>query len=160
MSNVTHNITDTELRGKLEKSYIDPNQKKELVPLISEMTDQERLELIALINQSNEEAIQANEKYEKRVGEINKEYEGKINNLVKETTENAYKEAEKAETNKEAEVLNAVEGEIISAENSAQVTKTAKHKGHALHNLFLIILILLIIGGGALYALQMLSNIK
>ena len=162
MAESVSNITNTELLNKLEKSSIDPNQKKELEAVIPEMTDQERQELIALINQSNEDTEKAEQVYQEKVGELNKEYEGKMNNLVKKSTEKAFKEYENTEKKEETEILNEVEGEIVNipaSPNPTAKSATATKKKHTLRNLFLLFLFLAILAGAALYGIQYLSNL-
>jgi hypothetical protein len=153
----TLSITNTELLNRLQKSFIDSNQKKELATLIPEMTDGERKELIALINQSNEEAAKANSEYQAKVANLNKEYEIKMNNLVKESTESAFKDYEKKEKTEEVETLKAFEGEIVTISDPVMTSSDTVKKKHTFRNLFLIFLVLALLSGVALYALNYLS---
>jgi len=161
MPNNILTITNADLKDQLEKSFIDPDQKKELEALIPQMTSQERQELVELISRSIEEEAKAAKENDVKLAELNKEYEGKINNLVKETTEAAYKEAEKTEAQKDADEINAVEGEIVNVPDTIKpVQQTKTIKKHTFRNLFILFMFLLVIAGGALYALQFLSTAK
>ena len=155
-------ITNVQLLVELQNSFIDPGQKKELAGLIPEMTVEERNELMTIIKQSHVEAEKAGLASQDKLRELNAKYEEKLNNLVKESTEFAYKDFEEAEEKEEEVQLKAVEGELMTIDTSAlhapvKSKKRAK-KSHAFRNIFFILFILLILAGAALSSIYYLSN--
>ncbi len=165
MSETNTNITDIELIKQLHKSYIDSNQKKELEAVIPQMTDEEKKELIGLIGQSKEEYEKGKVKYNNELGGLNKEYIEKMDHLVKEKTEEAFKEAEASDQSETSEELKTFEGEISSIKTEKQqapnkVKQEVKKKSHVVRNLIFILLFLIILAGGALYALNKVSALS
>ena len=82
----TTQITDEELTAKLKESHLASSEKETLEPLIPHMTDDEKQELLALIEESGdlkakEEAGEA--KYQEALQALNQEYEEKMNAVVK-----------------------------------------------------------------------------
>lgn len=161
MSDIAQTISDADLLKKLQESYIKEDQKKELEPLIPEMTNEEKEELISLINQSQAEGDKAQEEYQKGIGELNKEYKGKMDQVSKKFNETALKEMEKIDTEGSKEDLKELDGTIASMQTqqkevSNEIKKEIKKKSHAVRNLILILLFLILVAGGGLYTLSQL----
>ena len=90
-------------------------QKQALIPLIPKMIEGEKAELFVLIEESHEveeEAKIAEENYQKDLFELNKEYEEKMNTVVREETSNARKEFESMEHQGEVKELENLEDEL------------------------------------------------
>ena len=149
------NITDSDLLTRLKNSFIADGQKNELETLIPEMTNDERGQLIALIEQSNEEAVKDDPEYQQELQKLNAEYDEKLNTLVKEKSKEALQEAESMEDEEEAKELDVMEGEIanISEESRTQVSEKLQpnlKQSHVIRNLILIILALVVVAGTVL----------
>ncbi|MCK5600411.1 hypothetical protein KAR91_00975 [Candidatus Pacearchaeota archaeon] len=165
MPDTNTNITNIELIKQLQNSYIDANQKKELEAVIPQMTDDEKQELVGLIEQSKEEYKKGESQYNNQLDELNKEYTEKMNHLVKESTEKAFKDAEASDQNETSEKIKTVEGEISSIQTQKkqapnEVKKEVQKKSHVVRNLIFILLFLIILAGGALYALNKVSALN
>lgn len=149
------NITDSDLLTRLKSSFIADGQKNELETLIPEMTNDERDQLIALIEQSNEEAVKDDPEYQQELQKLNAEYDKKLNTLVKEKSKEALQEAESMEDEEEVKELEDMEGEIanISEESRTQVTENLQpnlKQSHVIRNLVLIFLSLIVVAGTVL----------
>lgn len=115
MAKTTTQITDEELTAKLKESQLAPSEKETLEPLIPQMTDDEKQELLALIEESHEvnktvESMKQN--YAKELHALNEEYEKKMNKVVKEETAKAAKKLEAAEQAKDEKEEAKLEKEI------------------------------------------------
>ncbi len=152
------NITDMDLLDRLKHSYIDPDQKQELENLLPQMTNGERLKLIQLIDQADDEYRTAQVKYKEGLEKIHDEYSAKL----KEEDETFRRDFETLEKKEEAEELKKFEGEIEAMPAGGQQTsqkpetkKTRKPpRKHTLRNLLLALLILATLAGGILYYLN------
>ena len=156
MADTTFNITNTGLIELLKKSYISDGQKKELEPLIPEMTEAERKELLTLIEQSKAEGEKVEKEYQENVKILNKEYMGKMDKLTKEQTEQARGDLEKMDITNTNDELKKIEGEIAVTTTATPISEGPSKtiKSHALRNITLILLILLLLAGGTLYLLN------
>ncbi len=159
-------ITDENLLERLKNSYIDESQKKDLIPLISDMTDDERNQLLKLIQDSEEAYIKV-ENSEGGEGldltELNEKFESEMNQLVQKSTKEAYAEYEKVEKKEAQDDMKEVETEI--SEMEAVSTRDQKgidtsdrkplaKKSHFFSRLFFILIILALLAGGALLAMK------
>jgi hypothetical protein len=124
------------------------------------MSEAERKELLALIEQSRTEGEKVENEYQKNLKNMNKEYMDKMDKFTKEQSEQARNELEKMDTKNTTDELNVIEGEIaettvVSPAVTPNVVKPTKtKKGHALRNFILILLFLLLLAGGTLYLLN------
>jgi len=73
MTEIKTNITDSDLLTQLQSSYIKEEQKKELISLIPNMTGEERMQLVSLIERSNTDAHKIEDKYDDKMRDLNKE---------------------------------------------------------------------------------------
>lgn len=162
MAETILNITNADLLQKLNASYIDAEQKKALEPLIPNMNETEKGELIALIDKAKEEKDKAEPIYQENLRKLNKEYTGKLNQLVKEETKNTFNEFEEAEKKEEIEGIKSFETEIDAANQPSAkkpvagvIEKTTAIAGkHGLRNLILFLTSLVLIAGILLFALS------
>ena len=108
-------ITDEELAKLLEESFLDYDQKLHIMPLIPVMEEGQRTELLDLINEANtleEKRNESEKKYNEGLRELNKEYESKMDQIVKEETSHAIKGFEKISHDKDYAELEDLEKEI------------------------------------------------
>ncbi len=133
-------------------------QKKELEGLLPQMADNERAELLKLIEQYTDGEEKIEKDYQQNLGELNKEYDKKMDSAVKEQGEKARNEFEKMERKEAAKELKEFEGEIQAMPANAPKKTTATpaheaHKHHTLRNTILTLLGIALIAGGILYTL-------
>jgi len=158
-------ITDEQLKQELLRSYIDDAQKEELTPMISSMNSEERDELMKLIQSSQQEfeSAQAEGVDQEALAKLNADYNKKIDELGKESVEEAYAEAEKLESDEKESVLEEVEGEIgtMNIEPSKNTTEGISadrtelvKQSHTKRNLILIFVVLILFGVALFTALK------
>lgn len=158
MENATQ-ITDVELLEKLKNSPLEDGQKTELEALMPQMTDTEKTEINALIDQANDEMAKADATYQENLKNLNQNYTEKLKKAEHEQSEKAAHEFEKLDKQETAEELKEFEGEIeamptnAKKEKMAQKTKKPTTKNHAIRNIILIFITLILIATGVLYAL-------
>jgi len=147
-------ITDTELVKQIKTSNLDERQKAELADLVSEMTAEERNELLGLIYESNE---LAREKY-KKLSVLNEEYKRKMGEVAHEQSEYARQEFEKFDKNISAGELKTVEAQIAGIQTKSKAVskrvELAKGKKHTLRNVMMTIFLLILIATGVLFGLS------
>ena len=150
----TKAITDAELVKQIKTSNLDERQKTELADLVSEMTAEERDELLGLIYESNE---LAREKY-KKLAALNEEYKRKMGEAAHEESEYAREEFEKLDKNISAGEIKDVEAQIAGIQTKSKTVakrvELVKGKKHALRNVMLVIFLLILIAGGILLGLN------
>ena len=115
MPKTTTQITDEESLKKLKESHLEKAHKDVLSPLVPKMNPEEREELLILIDESHEVAKKAEQmkvKYQKELYELNKEYEKKMDTVVKEEATNARKQFEALEKTEEKKELEELETEL------------------------------------------------
>ena len=104
-----------ELIQKLKESYIPIEMQEKFFSIIPKMNDDEKNELLLLIQESKAIQLQEKinkEKYQKSLAKINAQYKTQINTIQKETMDNAIKEIENAEKDEELNNLEFLENEI------------------------------------------------
>lgn len=162
-------ITDQELKEELLRSYIDDNKKNELAPLIVDMTDDDRQQLMTLIQRSQQEFEKAQSEGidEDALSQLNQKYQKEIDNLTRQSVDAAFHESEVIEEKEEVSAMQEIEGEIGSMVNQPSDTKGADEvamnsrqdlvkKSHKFRNFILMIIVLILIVAGIIYGLQFL----
>jgi ABC-type Na+ efflux pump permease subunit len=153
-------ITDTDLLAKLATSRIGDEQKERLKSLVSDMTPAEKAELLALIDRSNQEAETMDKNYQENLGKLNQEYLGKLNQASKDGNTRSRKEFEKLEQSQKGETLRVIEGEVSAIDFVPKKTKNGSNgQSHTLRNMILALLMLALLAGGGLVALNYLTNL-
>jgi hypothetical protein len=161
----TLNTKDTQLIQAIQTSHLRDDQKKDLAQLVPQMTEAERKELIAIIEDSNKTAQQFEEKKAEALKKVNREYDAKIKAAAREENEYAMKAMEKFDQDQSKEDLEKVETEmesdaVRSAKTGEQLgminNKNDKPKNHGLRNAILLFLALLITISLIITALMML----
>lgn len=115
MTNPILTITDQVLRTKLKESHLEQFQKDELSELIPHMSDNDRSQLLDLIEESHEVKAQedkAGTKPQEVLKKLNQEYDQKMDQLVKTLSQKVRKEYEGLEKGKESKELKALEAEF------------------------------------------------
>ena len=111
MANTTK-ITNKELLNKLKASYLEQDQKDELVELIPYMSETDQSQLLSLIAESHKVKTQedrANAEMQPALIELNEEYDQKMNQLGKELNSKVRKDYEGLERGKEEKELEEIE---------------------------------------------------
>jgi len=153
-------ITDSEMTGKIQLSHLDDNQKLELIALVHEMTDAERAELLGIVEESNTVATAAEADYNEKLGALNAEYAKKLAEATHAETEYVRVEFEKFDNEQKVGEMQTVEAEISASASSGTAPDMSrqslinKPKSHFFRNLFLLLIALAALAGGALYGLQ------
>ena len=160
MPSISIQITDEDLISKIQTSYLEDQQKKDLTGLVGDMTQGERGDLIAMIDKTNDE-----------IADSDKKYAEDVKNLVREETTNARKEYEKldnTENEKEMEMLDEeLDGTVVdnnqnlNTEMDPRLREDDKNKPKK-HTIFKFILILFAFGGiisGVIWGINYLNNI-
>jgi len=152
MPDSTAQITDAQLVAELENSFIAPAQKAELQKLIPKMSDAERAELLRIILRSREEKKKADKAYGETLTGLEKEYK----DTIKKEDTGFRHGLEKMEKDESVTRLQAIQAELatISAPTPISQLQSRNSKGHAFRNLFLALLFLGLLAGGALYLLN------
>jgi len=166
MTEIKTNITDSDLLTQLQSSYIKEEQKKELISLIPNMTGEERMQLVSLIERSNTDAHKIEDKYDDKMRDLNKEYDSKLDNLNREQLDKTAKEIEKFDKEKSAGEFKEIEAEIeTAAKPEAEIsvdtprTEIGKAKKHTLRRIMFFFILLGLIAAGILYGLQYLNTL-
>jgi len=160
MADTLLNITDEELLAKLASSRIGDEQKEKLKGLVSEITTEEKAELLSLIDRAEQEAQATDKNYQDKLGALNQEYIGKMDKAVKDGNTRARKEFEKLEDSQKVETLRAIEGEVSAIDFKPKKGKNGTNgKSHTFRNLMLALFVLALLAGGALYTLNYLYNL-
>ncbi|MFH1012702.1 MAG: hypothetical protein V1760_03050 [Candidatus Peregrinibacteria bacterium] len=162
MLHKTLQITDQDLLRKIKTSVLADDQKRELEALLPEMTEGEQRELSALIDKSVQDMIKADPELQKKIVALNEEYDQKLQELVHEQNRTVRQEFEKLEKDSEAGAVKDLEGEMEHADGVSRVALTATNSGeglprkhkHGFIKLLVILLALLALTGGVLFALQ------
>ncbi|MBN1258793.1 hypothetical protein JXA05_03485 [Candidatus Peregrinibacteria bacterium] len=152
-------ITDAELTDKIKASHLDAGQKTQLLGLITAMTQDERAELLSVIEASNAEVAKADADYNEKLGAPNKDHTHKMNDMVREESAYARKEFESFDEKQEAADMRALEGEIATSGIApSSVVSSAREKPlskkHTFRNFVLILFLLAALAAAALYALS------
>lgn len=157
MADTTNEITNEELLKQLKESPLSAEQKNELETLIPDMTDEEKKELLGLIEQANEDIAPAKEEYQKNLADLNEKNQTEIEKLNREQNEEALKTMEGIDKKTSTEALKEMESEIQAVKGEVNNKKKdlthKKPKTHLLRNFLLLIFILIAIAGGAVYAI-------
>lgn len=146
-------ITDDELVKRIKASYLADRQKTELAGLVSEMTAEERSQLLGLIDEANKVAKERDEK----IAALNKEYEQKLGEATREESEYVREEFEKFDKEQSKGEFEAVEAEIAampSSKTKAERVKMAEKKKHTLRNVMLAVIGLAVVIGIILITLN------
>lgn len=112
-NNTEANIDDAKITQKIEASFFESNQKAELIRRLPQMNEDEKLQLLAIIEKA-EKKIVADETYQKNLAVLNKETENTMHKAVREETSNARKEFEAYDAEVTAVKLKEVEKEFES----------------------------------------------
>ena len=108
-------ITDDQLHIRLVKSYLDFQQVLILTPMIPYMNDEQREELIKIIEVSerlNTRKKDADVTYNEKLSVLNQEYLQKMDHLLSEETNYARREYEKLGNENDASQLLNLEDQI------------------------------------------------
>ena len=161
----TTNTTDSALIEQIAASHLREDQKKDLEGLVGEMTEQERDDLIKLINESNATANDFEGKKKEKLAALNKEYIQKLDEAGHRESEYIRSEFEKFDKKQSDEEMKNVEAEIAVAANQtthadqAEVQKKKTGKRHPVFKLFFFLLVLAGIILGVIYGLQYLNTV-
>lgn len=152
MATQTTLITDADLLAKVEQSPLEEGQKNELKKIIPEMTNEERAELMKLMDTNTQATLTPDPV---KLAALNEEYLKKMNTLAKESASTARKEFEKIEQEGVAGDLQTMEKTIATLpENNQKVDMTAKKSRHTGLKMFFIFIILATVAFGAWYSLK------
>jgi hypothetical protein len=108
-------ISNEDLLTKLKESHLEARHKEAVEPMIPKMNDDNRQELMGLIDESHKVAKKVDQmktEHQEKMRELNKEYDQKMKDVVKEESENARKQFEELENKEEEKGLEELEGEI------------------------------------------------
>lgn len=149
-------ITDSELTDKIKSSHLDEKQKTELVGLVTSMTEDERVQLLNIIDESNVEVAKVENQYNKKLGDLNKEYTKKTDDLVREETKYARTEFEKYDNEQKAVDMRNLETEIATAPAVAPlyIPSSRPKTTHSFRNFILVLFALLALAGVILFAIN------
>lgn len=158
-------ISDQNLIEELKNSFIEDSQKEQLMPLVSDMTEEDRADLLRLINESKVAYGQAQEGEvpDEELAKLNEDFENQLNQLVQNTTREAYAEYEKLEEKEGESELKNVEAEMseieaVSVKDQQGIDKSDRRqlakKSHFLMKLFFILIILFVLAGGAIWLMN------
>ena len=144
-------MTNEQLITEVQNSLLDEGQKAELIKYIPEMNDEEKQDLITLI----EDAKKAGGNNDEAIASINREYMQKIDQVAKEEEKFARVEFEKFDDQQVANEMKTVEGEIIANAKSANVVIPSAVEGskHGLLKFLFFLLLLILLIAGAIYGL-------
>ncbi|MBU0577926.1 hypothetical protein KJ742_07405 [Patescibacteria group bacterium] len=160
----TKKITDEELLDQIRKSHLEEEQKKDLGDLVDKMTEEERNELLSIIDESNKVA-EEHEGEDEKLAELNKEYMEKLNALSHKESKYVREEFEKFDKKESVGEMKEVEKEMSQAATEGQHTaaqqdrvKEGMRQKHTIRNLFLLVTFLILIAAGVLYGLYYLNQ--
>jgi hypothetical protein len=163
MTETQTNITDSQLLAGLKSSYIDENQKRELVPFIPKMTAEERVHLLGLIEQSTEEIGKEQRKRDEGINEITKEYNKEVKRIDREYEKKTTDKLEEMDNKKTTGELKQVEAEIIAnTKNKKELSareRLGKSEKHTLRNVMLVLIILGALTIGIIYGINYLNTL-
>jgi len=180
MPSVSIQITDADLIAKIQGSHLEDGQKKDLVELVADITQKERGDLIAMIDKASDEIAAANKRYDKKMGELNTEYAHKMNNMVREETASARKEFEAMDEAENEKEMGRLDEELLGNNDTEmdprlreddkrnqenpinQINPSSdkiKPKKHTLFKFIFVLLILGIIGIGAVWGINYLNGL-
>lgn len=153
MANTTVTPSNAELIRQLRASYIAPEQKNQLEALVPSMNEDEKAELLNLINRSHEEYKKASKAYVETLDNLGKDYQ----RTLKREDGTFRRELEGIDQKELIPIIEALIAETQTVPmGPAQSSKRSanSHRGHGLRNLILILLILGLAAYGVLYALN------
>ena len=163
MTETKTKITEEEIIEQIRKSRLEEEQKKDLSELVDKMTEEEREELLNIIDESNKVTKEHEGKKEK-LAELNKEYMKKLNALTHKESQYVREEFEKFDKKESAGEMKEVEKEMAQAATKGDHTAAQKDRvkegmrqKHTIRNLFLLVTFLLLIAAGVLYGLYYLN---
>lgn len=160
------NITDSDLIEQIAASHLREDQKKDLSGLVTEMTEEERTELLNLIEKSNADADDFETKKKEKLAALNKEHIDKLNEAAHHESEYVRSEFEKFDKEESAEEMKEVEAALTTAaktksemKSKQKKTQIKQIKKHPLFKLFLFLLSIAGIVFGLIYGIQYLNTL-
>lgn len=151
--NATFSIGNQDLLQKIRTSVLTEEQKRELEAMLPEMTETERGEISNLIDESVKAMIAADPDLQKKIKELNTEYNQKIQELVHHESRRVREGFEKLEAQTDAGEVQRLEGEMAGADQTSAGQVTAGRPAMPAHRLrrlvFRSILILIALAAAA-----------
>lgn len=155
-----------ELLKTLEQSALSAEEKTELAELLTDMTDDERIELQALIEEANQEKAAVEKENQAKMAQLNEETNQKLERAEQEESKYARDEIEKIDEQETAKELTEVENsmeqgqenQMTSQANDPKVNpndeKNHKKSRHLVQNFILIILGLALLAIALIFGLS------
>lgn len=153
MPNSPATPSNAELIRQLKASYIAPAQKTKLEGLVPSMNEEEKAELLTLINRSHVEYAKASKAYVETLDSMGKDYQ----RTLKREDGTFRRELEGIDQKELIPIIESLIAEtqtVASGPSQSSKLSAHGHRGHGLRNLIFILLILGLAAYGALYALN------